>query len=166
MLSIVLLLTLASPAAAVDVGGIPPDYLGKSEGGSEIHVSDSLGRITIVSFWATWCAPCLKELPMLNAIQRKGGAERIRVIAVNLKESKRQYRKALRVFDGYEIEFVHDRRGAVADRYGVEGIPNMLIIDVDGRVAYRHIGYSEAALEGIVSEINTLLIKNEMAEEK
>jgi len=163
-IAIVSLVSLASPAASVDIGSVPPDYLGKSDSGNEIHLSDSTGRIRIVSFWATWCSPCLKELPVLNAIQKKGGAERIQVIAVNLRESRKQYRKALRAFDDYELEFVHDQRGTVAKRYGVKGIPHMLIIDVDGRVAHQHVGYNETALEGIVAEINALLIVNEMAQ--
>ena len=150
----------------MDVGSIPPDYLGKSNSGSKIHVSDSIGRITIISFWATWCAPCMKELPVLNAIQRNGGSERIQVIAVNLEEPKRQFRRALRAFEDYEIAFVHDQRGTVAKKYGVESIPHMLIIDVDGRVAYQHVGYNEAALEGIVAEINSLLIANELFQEE
>ena len=159
------LILFANPAAAVDIGSVPPDYLGKSDSGNEIHLSESTGRIRIVSFWATWCSPCLKELPVLNAIQKRGGAERIQVIAVNLKESRKQFRRALRAFDDYELEFVHDQRGTVAKRYGVKGIPHMLIIDVDGRVAYQHVGYDETALEGIVAEINALLIANDMSQE-
>jgi thiol-disulfide isomerase/thioredoxin len=165
-LTIVCLILLAGRAASVEIGDIPPDYLGKSNNGNEVHVSDSVGRITIVSFWATWCPPCLKELPVLNAIQNNGGLERIQVIAVNLKESKKQFRKALRAFAEFNIAFVHDQRGSVARKYGVQGIPHILIIDVDGRVAYQHFGYDETALEGIVSEINKLLVKNEMFEEE
>ncbi len=156
------LLLFATTAISVEIGEVPPDYLGRSNNGDEILVSDSAGRITIVSFWATWCPPCLKELPILNAIQNKVGVDRIKVIAVNLKEPKKQYRKAMRAYKEFNIEFVHDTRGTAARKYDVEGIPHMLIIDVDGRVAYQHIGYNEDALEGIVSDINALLIKNDL----
>ncbi len=159
----VLLATVAiasSPAGSVEVGEVPPDYLGKSKDGVEVYLSDSAGRIRIVSFWATWCSPCMKELPALSAIQRHGGADRIYVIAVNLEEPRKQYRKALRAFKEYALEFVHDRRGAIAKRYDVVGIPHLLIVDVDGTVAFKHVGYGEGALEGILSDINSLLIKN------
>ncbi len=156
------LLLTTSLARAADVGEIPPDYLGRSSEGEEIRLSEGEGRIRIVTFWATWCSPCLKELPVLDAIQKKGGADRIEVIAINLKESKKQFRKALRAFEGYEITFVHDRRGSVARNYDVEGIPHMVMVDVDGLIAYKHIGYNESALEGIVAEINALLIKNNL----
>ena len=162
----VCLVVLSGPARSVEVGEIPPDYLGKSDSGKKILLSESAGRIRVVSFWATWCAPCLKELPVLNAIQRQGGSDRVQVIAVNLRESRKQFRKALRAFKDFEIEFVHDQRGTVSKRYDVEGIPHLLILDVDGRIAYQHVGYNEEALAGIVAEINTLLLTNEMVEEK
>lgn len=152
----------ASPANSVEVGDIPPGDLGKDNDGKAILLSESVGRIRIVSFWATWCPPCMKELPVLNAIQKKAGATRVQVIAVNLKESPKQFRKALRAFQDYDIQFVHDRRGSVARKYGVKGIPHMLIIDVDGHIAYQHIGYNESALNGIVAEINALFIRNNM----
>ena len=162
----VFLVFFAGPAGSVEIGEIPPDYLGKSDSGHEIRLSESSGRIRIVTFWASWCAPCLKELPVLNAIQKKGGAERVQVIAINLKESRKRYRRAMKALKDYEIEFVHDRRGNAARKYGVEGIPHMLIIDIDGRIAHQHIGYKEEAIPVIVGEINQLLIDNNLAVEQ
>ncbi len=159
---LLLLLSATSLAQAAEVGEKPPDYLGRSSEGEEIRLSEGEGRIRIVTFWATWCSPCLKELPVLNAIQKNGGADRIEVIAINLKEPKKQFRKALRAFEDFEITFIHDRRGSVARKYGVKGIPHMVMVDVDGLIAYKHIGYNESALEGIVEEINALLIKNNL----
>jgi len=119
---LLLLFLLAIPAHAVEVGEVPPDYLGRSSDGEEI----------------------------------------LEVIAINLKEPKKQFRKALRAYEDFEITFIHDRRGSVARNYGVKGIPHMVMVDVDGLVAYQHIGYSERALEGIVAEINALLLKNNL----
>ena len=156
------LLAGASSALAVEVGDVPPDYLGKSADKTKIYLSESHGKIRIITFWATWCAPCLKELPVLNALQKKGGANRIQVIAVNINDRKIDFRRALRKLEDYEIDFVFDYKKAVPDKYDVEGIPRMLIIDVDGRVAFQHVGYNESALTGIVEEINSLLIKNNL----
>ena len=161
-LAIVLAIALVaagSPVHAVEVGDVPPDYLGKTNKGGEARLSESTGSIRIVTFWATWCPPCMKELPVLNAIQKHGGSERIKVIAINLRESKKQFRKALRAFKDYELDFVHDQRGTVSKRYSVKGIPHMLIIDTDGHVAFQHFGYTEDDLEEIVADINSLLLK-------
>ena len=150
------------PAGSVEIGDTPPDYLGKTSQGTEIRLSESAGKIRIVTFWATWCAPCLKELPVLNAVQMKGGADRIQVVAVNINDRKNDFRRALRVLDDYEIEFVFDWKKRVSSKYDVEGIPHMLIIDIDGRVAFRHVGYSEETIPRIVAEINELLVRNNL----
>lgn len=147
---------------SAEIGAIPPDVLGKDEDGQEIRLSESKGRIRVVSFWASWCPPCLRELPMLNAVQEHAGVERIQVFAINLKESNRQYSRARRHFKDFEITFLRDRRGRVAEQYEVVGIPHMLIIDVDGRVVHKHSGYRVEDLPGIVDELNALLIKNNL----
>jgi len=152
----------ADDHTGTSVGQVPPDFLGKSSEGDEVRVADSDGQILIVTFWATWCAPCLKELPVLNAIQKSAGAGRVHVVAINMKEKRRRFRKALKAYADFEITFVHDERGTVARRFNVEGIPNMFILDVDGRIAFRHVGYSDSALKGIVDEINSLLVKNQL----
>ncbi len=152
-----------SLASNVNVGEPPPDNIGASTDGERIRVSDDTGKLQIVSFWATWCAPCRKELPVLNAIQKQVGADRMRVIAVNLEEPRAQFRRAMRAYKDFEITFVHDKKGITARRYGVKGIPFLVIIDVDGTVAYTHTGYGEATLPKIVDEINELLIRNQLA---
>jgi thiol-disulfide isomerase/thioredoxin len=152
----------SGPAGSVEIGEIPPDYLGKTNSGTEVRLSESVGKIRIVTFWATWCAPCLSELPVLNAVQQKGGADRIQVVAVNINDRKNDFRKALRVFEDYEIQFVFDWKKRVSKKYDVEGIPHMLIIDVDGQVAFQHVGYNEKAIPTIVEEINGLLVKNNL----
>ena len=161
------ILTMAPPVVAeqkvgVEVGKRPPEYLGRSTQGDKLSVSDSAGKILIVSFWATWCPPCLKELPVLNAIQKQAGADRVRVIAINLEEPRRQFRKAMKAFESFEITFSHDKNGRIARDFRVKSVPNLFIVDVDGHIAFRHVGYSDADLAGIVADINSLLLKNQL----
>lgn len=151
-----------NPVAAVEIGETPPDYLGKSKDKTKIYLSEGVGKIRIVTFWATWCAPCLKELPVLNAVQKKGGEDRVQVIAVNINDRQIDFRRALRKLKDYEIDFVFDYKKSVAKKYDVGPIPHMLIIDVDGKVAFRHVGYNEKAIPQIVEEINSLLVKNNL----
>lgn len=158
---------LSAPSVAdnVIIGEAPPDYLGVSTDGDEIRLSAGIGRIQIVSFWATWCPPCLEELPVLNAVQNQAGTERVRVIAINLEEPRSQFRRAMKAFGEFEITFVHDKSGGIAKMYGVRGIPFMIILDTDGTVAFKHTGYNESALGEIVDEINGLLIKNQLLDD-
>lgn len=165
LLAGVLLSVLLTPSlsSATDVGDVPPDLLGRTLDGKEVRLSDSSGRIRVVSFWATWCAPCRKELPLLAGIQEQGGKERIEVIAINLEESRTLYRKAVRAMEGFNLQFVHDRRGTVAKQFGVTGIPHLLIVDADGRVAFKKRGYGEHEMDTIVAAINDQLLKQAYA---
>ena len=81
-------LLLASVAHAIpQVGDVPPSYLGKDQKGKKVELADLRGKVVIVTFWATWCVPCRKELPVLETIQRHAGQDRVRVVAVNIEKA-------------------------------------------------------------------------------
>jgi len=119
------------------------------------------GKVVILSFWASWCAPCRKELPILDAIQRKVGHEHLRVIAINHGEERRHYRKVLKLLKDAEITFSYDRRLTVSRKFGVESLPNMFIINREGKIAFHHLGYGEGALPQLVEDINSVLLERQ-----
>ena len=141
----------------VAVGDMPPDVFGKDEGGNPIKLADLRGKVVIVSFWASWCGYCRKELPVLEGIQKTVGKARIEVIAVNSREDKRTYRALLRQLRKFEFTMTGDSDGVISDAYGVSGIPHMLMIGKDGIVGHVYRGYSEESLPGIVADLNALL---------
>ena len=74
------LLSLAGPAcAAVGVGDTPPDNLGRSHQGEDVRVSAFHGKVVVVTFWASWCGYCRKELPVLAGLQDAAGKARLEV---------------------------------------------------------------------------------------
>ena len=64
-------------------GDTPPAGLGLATNGTAAEVGQSAGKVTVVTFWASWCAPCRKELPMLEGLQR-AAKDRVQVVAVNI----------------------------------------------------------------------------------
>lgn len=156
LLKVVAFCLITFNAYAADVGDLPPDELGKVDG-KIIRLSDNPGTVRIVTFWATWCPPCRRELPVLAQIQANVGTDALQVYAINYKESPRLFKKLSRQLGKTDMVFVHDRRGGVGDAYDVGGIPHMVIIGKDGKIAYRHVGYSDSVIDRLIDELNTLL---------
>src|SRR5258708_37945252 len=110
----------------MEVGDRVPDDLGRDAAGNRVHLSDYRGKLVIVSFWASWCGPCRKELPVLAAIQKKGTRDKIAIFAVNWRGGAgrfRQIRSALKVF---HLAPVLDENGRVIRRDARVGLRQMV----------------------------------------
>jgi thiol-disulfide isomerase/thioredoxin len=157
------LLLVASLTGAADtrrppaIGEAPPDALGRDRNGTEQTVSRHRGKVVIVTFWASWCGPCRKELPILGKFQRIVGRDHLEVIAINVKEPLRDYQTVVRMNKDIDLTWVHDATGVTSKYYGVTALPNMFVIDRDGRIAHVHRGYSEDSIQVFVKEIAALL---------
>lgn len=147
----------ATPAAAPAIGDIPPQALGKDGKGNAINLADYRGKVVIVTFWASWCGFCLKELPALNQVQAGAGEQWLKIIAVNVQDDNDDYRAMMRQMRGYTLAMTRDRDGTIATGYGVKAYPNLWMIDPQGKVAVHHVGYDESSLQGIVDQIKRLL---------
>ncbi len=154
-----LLLQLAfvtAAAASPGNGDIPPDLVGLNRDGKEVRLSAYQGKAIVLSFWATWCPYCLKELPILHNIQQRAGKDRIQVIAVNTEEYEVFWRVS-KTLAKLDIGMAHDDDGEIRAAYGVNGIPHMVIIGRDGRIVAVHRGYNENLLPEIADNINQAL---------
>ena len=153
VLAVLCAAALQARAAVPGVGDVPPDRLGETIGGKPVTLSSYPGRAVVVSFWASWCKYCLKELPVLENIQRKVGKDRLQVIAINVEDFD-TFRKLARIMKSFEIQIISDANNAVHDAYGVGGIPHMVIIGRDGKIQQVYRGYAESELPAIVADLN------------
>lgn len=154
-----LLMTLSGSALGkLEVGTVPPDLLGKTPDREEIRISQFKGSVVVVTFWASWCGPCLRELPVLDALQKSAGS-RIHIVAVNVKDSVQDYRIIRRQLKDTALTFTHDSRGAIAEGFAVNSYPNLYVIDQSGTIAAVHVGYGDGSLKSIIDDINQLLVK-------
>ncbi|MES2901882.1 MAG: TlpA disulfide reductase family protein [Pseudomonadota bacterium] len=151
------LIALASPlahAAGPVAGDVAPNELGKTYGGDKVLLSNHAGKVVIVSFWATWCAYCLKELPILEGIQKVAGkAHDLQVVAVNT-EDRDTFRHVLRTLKTMTVAMAYDPDKIGQKAYGVSGIPHLVIIGRDGVIIRVYRGYGEETLGKITDDIN------------
>ena len=156
MLIIALLLSF-SLKAEIKLGDTPPSYLGIDRSGEEIQLSDMKGKVVVATFWATWCPPCMKEMQILEGIQRQVGKDKLEIVAINFKQSKKTYRKIKKLLKDLQITLTHDKKGRISKKYNVKSLPHMFIINKHGEIAHIHIGYSEAMLPQLIDELNELI---------
>lgn len=147
----------SEPAPGMPTAGdMAPLIVGKTAADDIVDISQYKGKVVVISFWATWCGYCLKELPVLENIQKAAGAAQIQVLAVNTEpwDVFRQVRKGLK---GLSMELIYDPAKTGQKAYRVSGIPHMVIVGRDGRIIRVHRGYGESSLDGIVADINNAL---------
>jgi thiol-disulfide isomerase/thioredoxin len=142
--------------AKLAVGDAPPPNLGRALGGPDVTLDLASGKAYVISFWASWCGPCLQELPILSNIQKVAGTEKMQVIAVNI-EDREVYRKLQRHIRDLGLTSAFDPDRKAQDAYGVGPIPHMVIVGRDGRVSAVRIGYSESSNGELAAALNRAL---------
>jgi thiol-disulfide isomerase/thioredoxin len=152
-----LLVTFGAARAKTDIGDIPPDDLGTDRNGAAVTVSANRGKVVVLSFWASWCTYCRKELPTLEKLQRAAGKAQLEVVGVNFKEDIFLFRKLIAGMKDSQMTFTLDRKGELGKQYGLHGLPFLVMIGRDGRIAHLHTGYDEKMLDQIIDELNGLL---------
>lgn len=136
-LSALILLLLLSGAvqARISVGDAAPQRLGKNaDTAEEILLPDSAGKITVVHFWATWCDYCFRTLPAMEFMQEKLGPDNLRVVSIAVKDEARAVRKITAEMKELSMLSSIDRTGKIAESFGDDYMPNIWVIDRDGKV--------------------------------
>jgi peroxiredoxin/outer membrane lipoprotein-sorting protein len=124
---------------SVSLKGKPaPDFTLRDTQGEEVRLSDLKGKAVLLNFWATWCQPCLAEMPFVELLSRSFASKGLVVLGIN-NEPNQVARKHL---DGnrYTIRSLHDPDEAVRKMYGADGIPTTYLINREGLVVEAHIG--------------------------
>jgi cytochrome c biogenesis protein CcmG, thiol:disulfide interchange protein DsbE len=152
--SCTLALLLAGTACALGPGDVAPDFAIRDFNGKPMRLADYRGKLVLLNFWASWCAPCLEEMPRLSALQRNYGAVGLQVIGVSMDDEAVPAKRLLaqRPVD-YPIGLGDDKLG---ERYGgILGLPQSFLIDRHGLIVARYKG--EADLPQIEATIKSQL---------
>ena len=106
-------------------------------------LSSLRGKVVLLDVWASWCIPCKKELPMLDAIARRLGGKGVEVLAVSI-DQKRRTSKFLETQPRWTLTIAHDPHGAIADTLQPEKMPTSYVIDRAGIIRYVNSGFEPA----------------------
>ena len=134
------LLTLALPAAAIDLNKPAPDFTLKSLTGKNLKLSEMAGNVVLINFWASWCGPCREEMPLLNDLHNKYGPLGFSVYGVNVEEDVNGAKGFLKDFP-VDFPVLLDSSNEVSKQYNVIAMPTTVVVDRDGKVRYLHKGY-------------------------
>ena len=107
--------------------------------GREIRLETFRGRTVVVNFWATWCAPCVAEMPSLARLREKLAASGVEVIGVNLQENAARIRPFAERL-GLDFPIVRDHDGSASKAWGARVFPSTFVVSPDQRIALVAIG--------------------------
>jgi thiol-disulfide isomerase/thioredoxin len=148
---------LASSALALGSGDVAPGFkLAKLDGSGELKLGDLRGKVVFIDFWASWCAPCQKSMPLFDAMAKEFPADRFQLIGVNVDKDLGAAKKAL-AKRPVSYPIVSDSSGSLPGRYGVETMPMAYLVDGDGAIRYVHKGFREGDIEKLKGHIQKLL---------
>jgi thiol-disulfide isomerase/thioredoxin len=149
--------TLLSFAAAADIVGQPaPDFALRSMKGPPMRLSEHLGEVVIINFWATWCGPCRQEMPLLDELYGKYQRAGLVLLSVNIDEAAEpaiEMAQTLRV--SYPVLF--DTRKEVSRAYDVSAMPVTVLVDRAGVVRYVSEGYKPGYEKRYTEKLRELL---------
>ena len=151
--SVVILWWLASALnqarAAPEIGKAAPALVITELGGQTFDLAKLRGKVVLVNYWATWCAPCRKDMPKLDAFYRSHHQQNLEIIGISV-DRQGDLAKVRKVMASlaYPVAILKD---ITVDGFGPpEGVPITWIIDVDGQVRDRMIDVRDELLRGIV----------------
>ena len=134
----------------------PPFELPDIYGKTQHRLSDYQGQVIYLDFWASWCGPCRKSLPMLNELRKELHTQGFEVIAINLDEEAEMGHKFLEKFPvSYPILF--DDNGSTPRAYEVRAMPTSYLIDRQGYLRKVHQGFKPSDMKNIRLEVKELL---------
>lgn len=155
------LVAIAEEKIAADGVPAPLFDAGTLTGEGSVALQDHLGKVLLVDFWASWCAPCRESLPAFEQIRNEVGTDDFEVIAVNVDKKARD---GLDFLEQYPVTYpvAHDPEGNIARIYAVKGMPMSYLVDRQGTIRLVHEGFNnkhiprlKAAIAELVAEEGT-----------
>jgi thiol-disulfide isomerase/thioredoxin len=128
-------------AAAANVGNVAPDFTAPNPEGKSISLKQSLGKVTIVDFWASWCKPCRAENPNVVALYAKYHAKGLNILSVSLDKEASAWKEAIAKdkLTWNHVSNLKEFEDPIALQYGINAIPTIFVLDAKGVIIAKDI---------------------------
>ena len=137
----------------VNQGNQALDFTLETVDGQTVSLSDYHGQVVLINFWATWCPPCRAEIPSLEAAYREHNGHGFVVLGVNVQDPPQVVAPFVDQMD-MTYPVLLDLNGTVMQDYRAQGLPMSLLVDRNGVIQVRHVGYlSESQLAQYLSSV-------------
>ncbi len=132
----------ASPAtsAALQVGSVAPEFsLVPWPKGEKASIASRTSKVRVINFWASWCGPCMLEMPSLQRLHDHYRDQGLEVLAINVDEDSSAIEAAAKKLQ-LTLPLFSDADGTLGDLFQVEALPHTVILDANGKILHREIG--------------------------
>jgi peroxiredoxin len=130
--------------------------------GSQIDLSDMAGKVVLVNFWATWCPPCVEEIPSLQRLYRRLQPQGLEILAVDVGESAETMKQFLKD-KPVSFPVLMDTQGDALQRWGIYAFPTTLVLDREHRVRYAVFGAFDWSSQEVLDTLSPLLAQDSHA---
>ncbi|AIM37975.1 hypothetical protein KO02_15735 [Sphingobacterium sp. ML3W] len=114
---------------------IMPDIHIKDINGVAIHLKDPKEHFVLLDFWASWCTPCLQQIPDIKALRNQFSTDELKIVSISIDKDSTSFLNSIKE---HRMDWVHslDRSSSLSDSLGISSIPTLLLVDQNGKIVY------------------------------
>jgi thiol-disulfide isomerase/thioredoxin len=156
-LAVVLVLGMAMTAYATKSGDRAPAFTLPDTSGHSVELASYEGKVVFVDFWAHWCAPCKKELPVLDKLAKRYAPKGVVFLAINVDNDKKDALAFLSSVGISSLSVLLDPKGEVVGKYAPKAMPSSFVIDQHGAIRFVNAGYVAGDEKKFAQQLDELL---------
>ncbi|WP_438348063.1 redoxin domain-containing protein [Paenibacillus sp. FA6] len=119
-----------SGPSKIEVGAVAPDFVATNMEGQQVRLSEYRGKVVLINFWASWCIPCIREMPLIHSVFQSQDKD-VETLFINVGDTKGTVNEFMND-QQFTFPVIIDITGKVSGLYGITGLPATFIIDKSG----------------------------------